>query len=791
MKPQPMRAALKDLGTQTGVQILFRVEDIAREGNTTPPVSGQLSVQEALDRLLANTGLKYEFVNERTVRVAKAAEAAPPPAEKANVTGQESSSAAGEESGPHIEEVLVTAQKRIERLQEVPVPVAVVGAEKLVENNQARLQDYYQTIPGLNLAPGGTGQAQQLLTIRGITTGTGNPTVGITVDDAPFGSSTFVGGGVVVPDIDPADLARVEVLRGPQGTLYGAASMGGLLKFVTVDPSMDQWSGRVQVGATSVRNGDGPGYNVRGSMNIPLSDTLAVHASAFTRQDAGYIDDPVRNIEGVDETRVSGGRLSGMWRPSDIFSVKLSALFQETKGDGTSDVTPGLGDLEQSHLPGTGQRDRKVQSYTANVHASLGQAEFTSISGYSVNEWSQTDDAAALAGFTSLFFPSSTATYVSANQTQKFTQEVRLSLPVGQKFDWLLGGYYTHENSPYTQDLRAVVPATGADLGSVFLTAFPSAYREYAAFTDVTIHFSDRFDVQVGARESRIREVSKPKTQSGALFAGDVVRTSETHLNDRAFTYLLTPRLRLTPAVMIYARLASGYRPGVGVGNPSPSEDCFARNYPCSAGPDQTYNYELGVKADLFDDVLSLDASLYYINWKDIQVTVQRADAVSFVTNGGGARSRGAEVSVESRPAPGLTLLAWAVFNDAELTDDFVDPNGGDARAGDRLPLSSRFSAYLAASQDFPLTNGVTGFAGADVSYVGERENGFIQHLTLPSYTKLDLRAGAKFEDWTVNVFLNNATDRRGILQYGRVINDGGIYYIPPRTLGLSLSRVF
>ena len=178
-----------------------------------------------------------------------------------------------------IEEIIVTAQKRSERIQDVPVPVTSIDANQLVENNQVRFEDYYTSVPGLSFAPN---NQNNYLAIRGIATGGfSNPTVGIVIDDVPFGGSTALGGGQVMPDIDPGDLARVEVLRGPQGTLYGASSMGGLIKFVTVDPSTDALSGRVQAGVSEVHNAGQAGYNVRGSLNVPINNTLAMSVSGF------------------------------------------------------------------------------------------------------------------------------------------------------------------------------------------------------------------------------------------------------------------------------------------------------------------------------------------------------------------------------------------------------------------------------------------------------------------------------------------------------------------------------
>src|SRR5262249_21783889 len=156
----------------------------------------------------------------------------------------------------------------------------------------------------------------------------------VLIDDVPYGSSsTYGGAGAAPPDLDPSELARVEVLRGPQGTLYGSSGIGGLLKFVTLDPSTSGFSGPLQVGTSASAHSSETGYNVRGSANIPLSDTWAVRASAFSRRDPGYVDDPVHGFKDLNTVDVTGGRIAAMYKPSDTFSVKLSALAQKLEGD--------------------------------------------------------------------------------------------------------------------------------------------------------------------------------------------------------------------------------------------------------------------------------------------------------------------------------------------------------------------------------------------------------------------------------------------------------------------------
>lgn len=832
--------ALRTLAKDRGFQVVYLSDSV--DSLQTHGVTGDFTAEEALKHLLTGTGLTYRYLDDKTVTIfpadslASQAEIATPPATDDGPNGANFAAKEGKKSSSHdfrvaqvdqgaspqstgvagnttpsqdtskrmqIEEIVVTAQKRNERLQDVPVPVAVINAEALTQNNQLGIQDYYSSIPGLNVTPGV--ESAQRLSIRGITTGgVSNPTVGVTVDDMPYGSSTGLGGGLGVPDIDPGDLARIEVLRGPQGTLYGASSMGGLLKFVTVDPSTEGLSGRLQAGISGVQNGAELGYDARGSVNIPVSSTLAARASGFTRLEPGYIDNPVLHINGVNEVRVSGGRLAALWRPSDIVSLKLSALYQDARGDGVNDVDksnaaavdagytgPALGDLQQNYLPGVGAYDRKVQAYSATLTAKLGSADLTVLSGYNINaNHSSWDFTYALGQYVG--FGVTGAPVFENNQTNKFTQEVRLSAPLGQQVDWLLGLFYTHERSQYEEDILAENPATGARAGEFAGLSFPTTYKEYAVFTDFTIHFTDRFDVQLGGRESEIRqtatEVDAGPYDLAFLGLPSPVLYPEVDTKSSAFTYLVTPRLKLSSELMLYARLASGYRPGGA--NVAPG---VAREY----SPDKTQDYELGAKGDFLDHTLSMDASLYYIDWNNIQLSLRNpVNHQAFNGNGGRAKSQGIELSMELRPIAGLIIGGWAAWNDAKLTQALPATSPAVGPDGDRLPDSSRFSGNLSIEQDFPLSSDLNGFVGAAASYIGDREGIFVgpglTRQNFAGYTKTDLRAGARYNTWTLNVYVNNVTDRRGLLEGGAEYNPPfGYVYIQPRTTGLSAVKTF
>jgi outer membrane receptor protein involved in Fe transport len=699
-------------------------------------------------------------------------------------------SAASDAAPPQLTEVVVSAEKREERLQDVPMPVTALDASSLVQSNQLSLQQYFSTVPGLNLTTGGIGDTT--LAIRGVTTGgaVGNATIAVLVDDVPVSTSAgaLSGEAKAIPDLDPSDLQRVEVLRGPQGTLYGASGLSGVLKFVTTDPSTTQLSGRVEVSGNSVYNGDGLGYGVRGAMNLPLGDTLAIRVSAFGRKDPGYIDDPILQEKGVNADHTEGGHLALLWRPSADFSIKLGALIQNITADGNGISMPELGDLQQAFLRGTGQWWNRAQTYTANINAKLGGVDLISLTGYSDYRWYGIGDFGGDIGLP------------TSSELQKFSQEIRLSSTIGHSVDWLFGLFYTHELSPVDQHLLTMDPDTGEPTSDLLHLSFPTTYTEYAAFANFTVHFTDRFDVQLGGRESHNDQVFN-EIDTGPLVPGFDNTTGTTYVwpefrsSENNFTYLLTPRLKLSPDSMVYLRIASGYRPG------GPNAAPQLSHGTPQFGPDTTKSYELGLKTEVFDHKLSLDGSVYYIDWKNIQLSVSAPNGTVYVTNGGNAKSQGIELSAQATPLEGMTLAAWVAYNDAVLTQPLPPDTGLIAPAGTRLPYSSRYSGYLSIEQQFALGASSTGYVRASANYVGDRETGFSSSALPPvpmgGYMEASAVAGIHYRAWTINCFANNITDKRGAFSTGTASTSthpdttATAVFIQPRTIGLSVAYAF
>ena len=803
------------------------------DGKRSPALKGQYTTEQAVKALLSGTRLDYEVTSDGLVliraedqsqRTGNAPAAGGDDPSGAASSAQEgkknsssgfrvaqvdqgtpgSSSLASDRSSEKkareegLTEIVVTAEKREERLQDVPVPVTAISAQTLVDNHELRIQDYYTRVPGLVVTSDDTDGGGPNLAIRGISTGAyTNPTVGITVDDVPFGSSTVLGGGAQAPDLDPSDLARVEVLRGPQGTLYGVSSIGGLVKFVTLDPSTDAVSGHLQGDLSSVYNSAETGYGLRAGVNLPLSDTLAIRASGFARRDPGYIDNVETGQRGINQTTAEGGRLSALWRPSDNAVLKISALLQDTKAHGSSVVTTGLSDLQQDTSRGAEGQERKLQAYSVSFKDKVGDVDVVSLTGFNVATLSGAVDITQQLGqfFTLPQFGVTGTAIEETGESKKFSQEIRLSGSFGQHFEWLVGGFYTRESSAYDGIILATNPVTGAKAGTwLSEDLFPTTYSEYAAFTDLTFLITDQFDIQVGGREGFNRQ-SYMETAYGVfdpiiLGVPSPVLQPEVDTKASSFTYLVTPRFKLSPDMMVYARLASGYR----AGGPNSTSTIF--HLPPSFKPDTTQNYELGFKADFVDHKISIDSSLYYIDWKDIQLQINAACGCAiYFANGSRAKSEGVEVSLEARPLTGWTIAAWIALNNAVLTEGFPVTSSVYGASGDRLPYASRLSGNVSIDRDFDISSRLKGFVGAAESYVSDREGVFTssaQRQQFGGYAKADLHAGAKLDSWTFTLFVNNAADKRGALSGGiGSYYPNGITYIQPRTAGLSVSRTF
>ncbi|HZG47077.1 MAG TPA: TonB-dependent receptor [Allosphingosinicella sp.] len=672
--------------------------------------------------------------------------------------------------------IIVTASRRRERLQDVPSAVTAFDGRTLETIGAQNFRDYVGLIPGLSQRDLGN-PGQGTIIIRGLNTGPQSitNTTATYIDEAPFSASGFLSAAAILtPDPDIADLDRIEVLKGPQGTLYGANSLGGLVRIITARPDASRAFGRAW-GEVSTVEGGSVGYSARGSINVPIvPDVLAIRANGVYRLAPGWTDNVTLGTEDVNESIIRGGRLALRFTPTDRLTVDLGGIYQEIENRGNA---------RQDNITGTLQPRDREYSYRALVNAEsnltykllngsvdydFGRVSLIGTASYGEYQTDQFSDASET------FVPTLRAIGLAAiipataqvigdisPNLEKFTAEVRLVSERIGAFEFVLGGFYTDESNVYRANYF-VNNAQGVPLAAPFnvlvRTTTLNDYKESAAFGNLTFYLTDDFDITGGVRFAQNEQVAQTGGPGAVVFYAPRATANFT-FEDNVTTYLATLRWRPSRDVSTFLRAASGYRPGGPQNNPAPPAGAQTE-----IRPDETWNYEAGVRAQLFDNRLSLGASIYHIDWSDIQLNTNFMGVV-LQANGGEAKVDGAELELAFRPSPGLTLATNVGYTDARLAR--VDPGvttSVGARAGDALPLTPKFTLAMIGDYRMPLGESTNLNLGATFrhrskmpsSYPGSILN---PNIEVPSATTIDLRAGVDFRNFTIQVRADNVFD--------------------------------
>ena len=687
--------------------------------------------------------------------------------------------------------IIITAQKRSQRLIDVPQSVSVISGASLDNQHAQRLSDYLTRIPSANVVEGQAGNSR--IVLRGINTGGVGATVATYIDETPFGSATsLANGAILAPDLDPFDIARVEVLRGPQGTLYGANSLGGLVKYVTVAPDPRAFDAAAELGGEDVSHGD-IGWWGRAAGNLPLSKNAAVRVTGFYRRDPGYVDDPVQGRD-VNDGRTYGGRFSALFAPGSRLKIRLSAMLENIKSNGTNAVDLNPVTLDEAYGGLTHKRliaepnDIKDRIYNATLDYDFGPVSLVSATSYGTLSQHIFEDASGVYGplLTGVLHTPLGAGVDQRLTQRRFTQEVRLASTRNGVFEWTIGGFYTHEKNRLGQDLYAVDGVSGAPVSSLdglVIVDLPSRYTEYAGFANATWHIVPKFDITAGGRWSHNKQ-SEEQDTNGLLAGGGSVFTG--HSSDSVFTYALAPSFKPNADTRIYARVAKGYRPG----GPNAVSPLASEAVPRTFGPDTTTNYEIGVKTQTHDHLLSLEVAAFLIDWKDIQLLAQ-IDNLGVNVNGGAARSKGVEFTAGLNPDRSLSIYASGSYVDAHLTEDAPAAVGG--LRGDPLPYNPKWQWTIGAEYQRPMGPDLTGHAGLSWHYTGVRYADFQAGASqdrLPAYSQIDAHLGVDVGHFRIDAFGHNLTDARGITNvgfFGDVNGNLAAAVIRPRSFGLAL----
>lgn len=710
-----------------------------------------------------------------------------------------------------VQQVVVTAQKRAQTMVDVPQSMSVVGGDALEKHQASGFADYLKLVPSLQLVQNTPGEGR--LVLRGLDTGGVASTVAVYLDETPFGSSSgLANGATLAGDFDTFDLARIEVLRGPQGALYGASSLGGLVKFVTNAPDLDAFAMRARIGAASVDGGK-VSYRSNLVVNTPISDTLALRVSGSYQKEPGFIDsigtagsDIERDINGA---RNYGGRASLLYKPNERFDLRLTAVAQNIATD-----APGLVESDPDTLetlygrPTQSQyvphrRDIHYRVFNGTANWDFGPASLTSSTSYSTQkQYAREDVTFNLSALVAAGFGIPNELYLGQEtEVKKFTQELRLASSAGTRLDWLAGLYYTDEKGALIQRYHAVVPGTMTPASGFPLLAdigLRSKYRELAAFANTTIHLNPVYDLDLGGRYSHNKQDAR-QLGDGALAGGPVDNRAES--SEDVFTYAVALKRKFGERTAVYARAAKGFRPGgpnVLPPNPLPGT-------PATYDSDSVMSYETGLKTETADGRWSLDLSAFHIKWKDIQLLAV-VNGFGVNTNGAGATADGVELTAGWRALRGLRISANGSWNNARL-DAATDPIVGGFK-GDRLPFSPRYSASLMADYRFSLGATTPAYAGLSMRRVSGQHAAFDfgyrsangRQREIPAYNVVDAHLGVELGNWTLEGYGKNLGNSDGKVSTSPLTGNGNFVYpngafgtgvIAPRTLGFTLTREY
>jgi outer membrane receptor protein involved in Fe transport len=734
---------------------------------------------------------------------------------------------------PSVSEVVVTAEKRASTVQKTPISLTVVTGAELQARGITDLTTLAQEVPGVSFKTSGPGQTE--FEIRGLTsTGGESPTVGFYLDDTPLTPPAMAQNGKVVIDPSLYDLARVEILRGPQGTLYGAGSMGGTIKLVTNQPDLNHF----QASAESIDSGtDGGGFNHTENvmLNAPiLPGQAALRVVATDKYIDGWIAREVlspfpletnngnyrgnvaaapvaQKYDDSNWERLQGVRAELALQPNDNLTITPSVLYQKINqgAPNTIDSPPGA----EAHYQPFNVAEPFSDAFTLGAlninYEAPGFTVTSATADWSRQQFQTQDISEAMQDYIGGFFgppqnfPFSTAagglgagSISEYDKTNQISEELRVNSKGEGPFQWLIGAYYSSFNAKshvysYYDGFTAIFGTNNLADNHRLLDL-----SQDAVFGEASYKITSELKATVGLRYFNYQ------SNSVTSVSGVSANGTSAPLYSNASNSGVTPKFDLsyspTNAMMIYATAAEGFRPG-GPNSPIPSS-CDAalgtlglKAAPTQFGPDSVWSYELGEKAKFFQQRLTVDADVYYEDWSGVQQQVAPACGFKFTANAGRATIYGAELETSLKLTSELTLSENAGYTHAVNSTTEV---GAGVTAGERLLdvpdyTSNTSLVYTHRLNDiYRLTGRVTN------SYVGSMQDITYARNTLPSYDIVDLRAGLSTQKWSAYVFVSNATNTRALLSdtgalSANVETFNRVTTNQPRSYGVDLSYKF
>lgn len=829
IESQSLGAALREFSKQSGLQVVF-LSKIA-DGLDAPAVRGRFTADGALRALLEKSELTFVELNENTIEVQRKGSGARTSSGEKNIrlaaaqmrgaTDAEFRPAGGEsaltEDG-RLTEIIVTASRRAENVQNVPMSISTIGNDDINRRNLVTQGDFLRSLPGVSQLE--TGAGGSFIVMRGIAI---NPTAdgfsqGLTT--AVFlGETPLSAGRLGQINLRLVDIDRVEVLRGPQGTSYGSGAISGAVRYIPNAPDSNELQFNTKMGVSHTSGYGSNGYNVEGMLNIPLvDDVLALRTVLYRHRDSGYIrnvssEDPqsVARAQGlgltdllanerVGDTTATGGRVALRWQPADRFAMTLSYALQELEQDGDLIMHSEAGKYRQirwqltnTEFGGTDRRSDVGDIANALLELDLGWADLLSSTSYGYQDYTSAHTLGFNAGL-----GGNPVGQTYSQRSKALVEELRLTSKLDGPLNFIAGLYYEsadrarHGDNQFNGTLAALnsLPQL-AGRRSVGNFVVAQDTKQRAAYGELSYKLTDTLTASVGGRAFHY-DTESLDVFDGYVFGG----YNETRIQgaeDDGHVFKASLDYKPNTNTLLYATWSQGFRLGY-TQAPLPLS-CDANQDGTVDGlpgvpmgiklvkSDKLENHEAGGKFTLFDSRMVVNTAVYDIDWTDLPVRLfpdPASCSLALTMNAGKARSRGVELESKFMLKPGITLSLSGSYTKSELAAD----SPGIGLKGDPLPGGPEFNASAGLEYDFKIRH-YPAYLQTDVSYVGEIY-GWIGQGDAPigDYVQVNLRGGMDFARLSAMFYINNLTGSDPLVAG----TPDFAYILRPRTVGLNFT---
>jgi iron complex outermembrane recepter protein len=710
-----------------------------------------------------------------------------------------------------LEEVVVTAQKRESTVQTTPISITALSGQDLADAGITDITSVVQSVPGVSMRTSGPGQTE--LEMRGMTSSGGNSsTVGFYLDDTPLTAPASAQNGKVVIDPNLYDLNRIEVLRGPQGTLYGAGSMGGTIKLVpnAPDPTAFDASGEVIFSHTD--GGNSLNHTENAMVNLPLSDSIALRIVGSQEYLSGWIDRKViaypdfplavngttrgnvaaapvaQDFHDVNDENLRSVRGSLLWNATDRFTIQPSFMYQEVTQAGLSliDSQPGTLTNYQPYDAPEPFLDRiDIGSLNLKYHFDI--ADLTSTTSYWTRDENLRQDGTEEISFAVgvPIYPAAggsgpnAPTSLEDDKSKQISEEVRLTSAGNTDFKWLVGFFYQDFESDWNLFVDTPLTAVPGTISNAFTQFEPTKILQNSVFGEASYTFLDAWTATLGARRYYYHGTVNAAVAGWLSSSGsDSFNYYSTGEKDQGATPKFSLSYQLDKGLLLYGTAAEGFRPGGG-NQPIPTSGalgtaCLAQlqTLGLNAAPlgfksDSVWSYELGEKFRDGEGRITINSAGYFENWQHIQQNIPLTCGFPFTGNAGDAHIYGAELEVNALLTPGLVLSVNGSFSHARYIANAVPDTSIDERVQDVPDVT----ASAALTYRHPITDSLSFVGRIDNDYIGSRIDTTSQANYLPPYDLTNVRAGIEGEHWKAALFATNVTNRLALLTNVPAIN--------------------